>query len=200
LVVNSALLKRPQDIAPYIEFGRSLRHTPLSLGMPWWSFGATRAVGKFLRADMTVFEFGSGGSSIFLAERTARVTCVEDEDKWAHLVCSEAERRGIGNLKVLHHPFDFHNPVNFRDSDYLASLGSGSYDVIVVDGKEESEKVRDICFYAAEARIKPGGLIVLDDSWRYPQVKARNKALHFGDFKGTGYCRLGVTSTCVFHY
>ncbi len=194
------LLTRPQDIVPYIKFGRSLRHTPLSLGMPWWSFGATRAVEAILRPDMEVFEFGSGGSSIFLASHAARVTSVEDETKWAELVRSEARRRNLANLEVLHRPFDFHNPADFRGSDYLAALEAGPYDMIVVDGKEESEKVRDICFWKAEERIKPGGIIVLDDSWRYPQVKARNKARAFTDYKGTGYCRMGVTSTCLFFY
>lgn len=68
------LLWRPQDIASYLRFGMQSRYTPLDLGMPWWSFGATREVGRFLRPNMSVFEFGSGGSSIFLASRAARVT------------------------------------------------------------------------------------------------------------------------------
>lgn len=168
--------------------------------MPWWSFGATRAVAAFLRPHMEVLEFGSGGSSIFLAARASRVICVEDEEKWACLVREEAARRNLLNLEVLDCPFDFHHPHDFASSDYLAALGSKHYDVIVVDGKEEAEQVRDICFWKAEEHIKPGGLIVLDDSWRYPQVKARNKALRCLEFKGTGYCRVGVTSTSLFWY
>jgi hypothetical protein len=194
------LLKRPQDIPLYLRFGRSSRNTPLDLGMPWWSFGAVHAVDKFLRPDMPVFEFGSGGSSIFLASRAQRVTCVEDEEKWAGLVSDEAARRGLRNLEVLHRAFDFHNPRGFDSSSYLSALGSDSYDLIVVDGKEESEQVRDICFWKAEEFIEPGGLIVVDDSWRYPQIKARNRARRFCDYKGTGYCRVGVTSTCLFYY
>jgi len=194
------LLLRPQDIASYLRFGMQSRHTPLDLGMPWWSFGAAREVGRFLRPDMSVFEFGSGGSSIFLASRAARVTCVEDEEKWSELVRSEAQHRRLANLEVIHRPFDFHNPLGFSSSAYLASLDAGPYDVIIVDGKEEAEQVRDLCFWKAEDSIKPGGLIVVDDSWRYPQVKAKNKARKWKDFKGTGYCRLGVTSTCLFYY
>jgi predicted O-methyltransferase YrrM len=149
---------------------------------------------------MEVFEFGSGGSSIFLAGRAASVTCVEDEEKWAARVQDEAGKRGLHNLIMLHRPFDFHHPKGFPESDYLAALGAADFDVIVVDGKEESCPVRDACFWKAEEHIKPGGFIVLDDSWRYPQVKARNKALKWTDHKGTGYCRVGVTSTTVFAY
>lgn len=194
------LIKRPQDILPYLRFGRSKHGTPLDLGMPWWSFGSVQAVQNFLHLDMEVFEFGSGGSSIFLASRAACVTCVEDEQKWAELVRDEAGRRGLNNLEVLHRPFDFFDPRDFERSDYLAALDRGPYDLIVVDGKEERQQVRDACFWKAEQHIKPGGMIVLDDSWRYPQVKARNKARIWKDFKGTGYCRLGVTSTCLFSY
>lgn len=200
LRVGQWLVLRPQDILPYLRHGLTSRHTPLELGMPWWSFGAVNAVGRLLRPDMDIFEFGSGGSSIFLAAHAACVVCVEDEEKWAGLVRDEAGRRGLSNLTVLHRPFDFHHPEGFGSSDYLAALGERDFDLIVVDGKEESDQVRDICFWKAEERIKPGGFIVLDDSWRYPQVKVRNKAHGWTDFKGTGYCRVGVTSTCVFRY
>jgi hypothetical protein len=194
------LILRPQDIIPYARHGITTRHTPLELGMPWWSFGAVAAVGRLLKPGMDVFEFGSGGSSIFPAERAGAVTCVEDEVKWASLVQDEAVRRGLRNLTVLHQPFDFHRTRDFEASGYLAALGECAFDLIVVDGKEESEQVRDVCFWKAEERIKPGGFIVLDDSWRYPQAKARNQARGWTDYKGTGYCRVGVTSTCIFRY
>lgn len=194
------LIKSPRDVYSYCRFGIPNKNTPLSLGFPWWSFGATRCVEAALRSDMEVFEFGSGGSSVFLALRTAKLTCVEDDEKWADLVEIEARRRNIRNLEILHRQYNFHNPGDFRQSDYLSAVGSSSYDLIVVDGKEESGQVRDICFWRAEKHIRPGGMIVLDDSWRYPQVKANNMAQRWRDFKGTGYCRLGVTSTCIFYY
>jgi precorrin-6B methylase 2 len=200
LRVAQWLALRPQDVLPYARHGLGSRRTPLELGMPWWSFGAVAAVGQLLRSDMDVFEFGSGGSSIFLAGRAGSVICVEDEEKWAARVQDEAGKRGLRNLTVLHRPFDFHYPKDFAESSYLAALGEADFDVIVVDGKEESGPVRDACFWKAEEHIKPGGFIVLDDSWRYPQVKARNKALNWTDHKGTGYCRVGVTSTAVFAY
>jgi hypothetical protein len=200
LRVAQWLALRPQDVLPYARHGIPSRRTPLELGMPWWSFGAVAAVGRLPKPGMEVFEFGSGGSSIFLAARAGAVTCVEVEGKWASMVQDEAGRRGMRNLSVLHRPFDFHDPAGFDSSDYLAVLGKRDYDVIVVDGKEESDQVRDVCFWKAEERIKPGGFIVLDDSWRYPQVKTRNQARGWTDYKGTGYCRVGVTSTCVFRY
>lgn len=191
---------RPGDIPRYLAQSLPSQHTPLTLGIPWWSFGAVDAVSSFITPDMEVFEFGSGGSSIFLAERAKCVTCVEDSEEWTELVRRQAERRGLLNLQVLARPFDFQTAEKFGESSYLAALGEGVYDVIVVDGQEESVQVRPECFWRAERHIKPGGLIVLDDSWRYPQVKAQNTAKHWKDYKGVGCCRRGVTSTCLFFY
>jgi hypothetical protein len=194
------LLSRPNDIPRYISQSLPSRFTPLDLGMPWWSFGAVDAVAGFIRPEMEVFEFGSGGSSIFLARRVHNVTCVEDSEVWADLVRKEAQRQNLTNLEVLVRQFDFQKCENFERSSYLAALHDCSYDIVVVDGQEASVQVRPDCFWKAESFIKPGGLIVLDDSWRYPQVKARNKARLWKEFKGVGCCRRGVTSTCFFYY
>lgn len=158
------------------------------------------AVAGFIRPEMDVFEFGSGGSSIFLGRRAKHVACVEDSEEWADLVRKEADKRALNNVEVLVRPFDFKKCENFSESSYIAALSGRVYDIVVVDGQEASVQVRPDCFWKAESFIKPEGLIVLDDSWRYPQVKARNKARLWKEFKGVGCCRRGVTSTCLFYY
>lgn len=191
---------RPQDIHRYWRYGAFTRKTPLNLGMPWWSFGAVNFLETWLKPDFEVFEFGTGGSTIFLGSRVKSLTCVEDELGWTKLVSEAVKERNLTGVSILYKPFNFWNTAAFGESDYLLSLCGKSYDVIVVDGKEWSEPVRDLCFWRAEHHIKSGGIIVLDDSWRYPQVKKRNKALRWKEFKGVGFCRFGVTSTCVFEY
>jgi len=194
------LLKRPQDLIYYLIYGPLCQKTPLELGMPWWSFGAVREVEKIILKDMRIFEFGSGGSSIFLAERAGSVISVEDEESWAQAVRTEAQKRRVQNLEIQHHPFDFFACREFEGSAYLNSLKDGPYDLIVVDGKEEGVQVRDQCFWRAEKFIRKGGVIVVDDSYRYPQIKNNNKASRWKAFKGTGYCRAGVTETSLFYY
>jgi hypothetical protein len=51
-----------------------------------------------------------------------------------------------------------------------------------------------------EDRVKPGGIIVLDDSWRYAAPRLRNKAKRFEVFESVGPCRPGCTTTDVFFY
>ncbi len=194
------LAARPQDIVSYFRYGAFTRKTPLELRMPWWSFGAVRNLEKRLRPDHDVFEFGSGGSTIFVGSRVRSITCIEDEGEWTELVSSVAKKLQLEGVTVIHKPFDFWKTGSFGKSEYLLSLSGRSYDVIIVDGKEWSDPVRDICFWRAEDHIKKGGVIILDDSWRYPQVKSRNRALRWKEFKGVGYCRAGVTSTGIFEY
>ena len=155
---------------------------------------------KIIRKDMEVFEFGSGGSSIFLAERAASVTAVEDEQRWAGAVHKEAQKRNLKNLEVLFSPYNFFEGKEFEASAYLNTLNGRGYDLIVVDGKEEGVQVRDRCFWRAEEFIRKGGVIVVDDSYRYPQIKRTNKSRQWKAFKGTGYCRAGVTETTLFFY
>lgn len=200
LRVIGYLAVRPKDIYRYCRYGAFTRRTPLELGMPWWSFGAVDYLDARLRSNLEVFEYGSGGSTIFIGSRVRSLTCVEDDNGWAHLVTKAIEERRLKGISVLHKPFDFWNTRDFGESDYLRSLSESSFDIIVVDGREWSEPVRDLCFWRAEDHIKPGGLIVLDDSWRYPQVKSRNRSLRWKEFKGVGYCRFGVTSTSIFEY
>jgi predicted O-methyltransferase YrrM len=72
--------------------------------------------------------------------------------------------------------------------------------VIIIDGTEEWIHVRPTCFRLAEERVKSGGIIILDDSWRYADPRRSNKAKRVESFVSTGPCRPGVTSTDVFFY
>src|ERR1022692_694672 len=95
---------------------------------------------------------------------------------------------------------DFKNPEGFENSAYLHSIPPQKFDVIVVDGAEDAVPVRPICFYHAENFINPGGIIVVDDSWRYPELRRINRAAKHRIFKSVGPCRPGVTSTDIFFY
>lgn len=193
------LALRPQDIPDYFRYGPFCKTSPLELGFPWWSFGAVRHLRKELRPTMTAFEYGSGGSTLFLSAYVAQVTAIEDEASWAEKVTTHAGQHGRTNITVHHHPFDFWQTKNFTSSSYLLALDT-PYDLIVIDGKEWDDHVRDLCFTHAEKFIKPGGIILLDDSWRYPQVFKNHHARRLRQFRGTGYCRPGVTTTTLFYY
>ena len=149
---------------------------------------------------MNVFEYGSGGSTIYFAKRAASVTSTEDNREWLERVQAHLAAEAISNATLLFRPFDFCHPVDFEKSDYLQSIPDRPFDMIIVDGTEESVQVRPTCFRYAETRIAPGGVIIVDDSWRYPQLRFDNRAKSFREFRSIGPCRPGVTSTDIFFY
>jgi len=171
-------------------------------GLPWFSLPAIKYLDRTIKPGSAVFEFGSGGSTVYFASKHCTVDAVEDSADWCKLVADELSRRDLPPANLTVCPFDFFEPESFRESDYfnrLSTLGR-KYDVIVVDGTEESVQVRRACLLEAEKFIKPGGIIILDDSWRYKDPPLRHHAKSLQDFVGIGPCRKGVTSTAILQY
>jgi predicted O-methyltransferase YrrM len=198
VLTNLAL--HPQYISRCITHNLSNGKTPLDLEIPWFSYAAIDFLDEFLKPEMRVFEYGSGGSTLFFASRVKSVYSAEDNAKWFELVTQRVEQKGLTNVTLTLCPFDFKNPVSFEQSAYLNALPNERFDVIVVDGSEEWTQVRPVCFRLAESRIKPGGIIVVDDSWRYAALREKNQARSHKIFQSVGPCRPGVTSTDIFFY
>ena len=194
------LLLHPQYIPRCVNHNFLNGKTPLDLEVPWFSYAAIDFLEKFLRPSMNVCEYGSGGSTLFFSRRTKSVYSIEDNQKWYDLVSKRLQQKGVSNVTLTLHPFDFKNPAGFENSEYLNAIPDEKFDVIVVDGSEEWTQVRPACFQKAERRIKDGGIIVVDDSWRYPKIRNNHHAREFKIFQSVGPCRPGVTSTDVFFY
>jgi SAM-dependent methyltransferase len=186
----------PRCLAHNILNGKS----PLDLELPWFSYAAIDFLQDYLKPHMTVCEYGSGGSTLFFARRVKSVFSIEDNPHWFELVSRRLQQKCIRNVTLQLCPFDFKNPVDFEHSAYLNAIPDEFFDVIVVDGSEEWTPVRPICFAKAEGKIKPSGILVVDDSWRYPGLREKNRARTFKIFQSVGPCRPGVTSTDVFFY
>ena len=194
------LILHPQYIPRCARHNPLHGKTPLDLEIPWFSYAAIDFLETFLKPDMMVCEYGSGGSTLFLARRTRFVYSIEDNAEWLERVSQRLRDKGLINVHLELRPFDFKDPVGFEHSSYLHAMPDELFDVIVVDGSEEWTQVRPVCFHHAEKHIKPGGIIVVDDSWRYPILRTSHRAKHFKIFQSVGPCRPGVTSTDVFFY
>jgi hypothetical protein len=75
----------------------------------------------------------------------------------------------------------------------------------VVDGEDHfgpssTWSARTSCFKRAERFINKGGVILVDDSWRYPEIRKISKAKNFKIMEGIGPCRKGVTTTDLHFY
>jgi|SRR5208282_1512733 len=186
----------PRFVVHNVVNGKS----PLDLEIPWFAYAAIDFLEGFLRPTMKVCEYGSGGSTLFFARRTSSVFSIEDNPTWHELVKNRLEQKAYRNAQLKLCPFDFKNPAGFEQSEYLNAMPEEKFDVIVVDGSEEWTQVRPTCFRKAESRVNPGGIIVVDDSWRYPELRSSNRAPNYKSFRSVGPSRPGVTSTDVFFY
>lgn len=194
------LTLHPHCIPAYFANGPWAGKSPLELGLPWFALSAIRFLNGYVTKSMEVFEYGSGGSTVYFAERAASVIATENDQEWLEQVQAHLAARRIANVTLQLRPFDFHRPVGFDESDYLRSIPDRPFDIIVIDGAEEGVPVRPTCFQHAESRIEPGGIIIVDDSWRYPQLRSTHQAKSYREFRSIGPCRAGVTSTDIFFY
>ena len=169
--VITNLLLHPQYIPRCLNHNLINGKTPLDLEVPWFSYAAIDFLEGFLRPSMTVCEYGSGGSTIFFSRRTKAVLSIEDNPKWYELVSKRLQEKAVPNVTLKLCPFDFKNPVGFERSDYLQAMPEEKFDVIVVD-----------------------------DSWRYPTLRKKNRARDLKVFESVGPCRPGVTSTDIYFY
>jgi hypothetical protein len=197
------LCSRPGNLIPYFRYSIT-NSSPLELELPWWSLSAIREMEKHLNHSHRVFEWGSGGSSVFLAKRCKELTTIEHDLDWFEQIETIINDQEIRNSQLLQREINLENEKGFLASPYANALRS-THDVIVIDGEdhfgpESNWSARESCFLLAEQWVcKDGGLIIVDDSWRYPALRQNTNAKKIVIHEGIGPCRTGVTST-DFHY
>lgn len=199
-----SLLVNPQDFISYLRYSLT-KKTPLELGLPWWSYKSIHTISLLLDKEHNVFEWGSGGSTLFLAKRTNKVMAVENNPDWIEKVQSSIKKSGINNVQISHQEINLGNLNEFIRSPY-ANYISGNFDIIVIDGEDHfgpsvSWSAREYCFEISQSLISSnGGIIVVDDSWRYPKISAMSNAKEIIICESTGPCRKGVTRTDLHLY
>jgi len=74
--------------------------SPLDEGIPWITFEAIEFLKKSLRKDMSVFEYGSGGSTVFFAKRVKKIITVEHNPEWNQKVLDTTKKHGFNNCEI----------------------------------------------------------------------------------------------------
>jgi hypothetical protein len=208
-LVAAALITDPASIPTYLNTrGKS----PLDLGLPWISLKAIRFLEKFLTPEMTVLEYGSGGSTIFFARRSKRVVSMEDNPAWHGAVQQRLQELKLGNADIqFHDTGSVHTSTSdeFRNSSYLKAADGLNPDIVLIDGddeiyaygRENYEARRSICFRHMEPMMASrGGIILVDDASRYAHLRHQNRAKRVLSLTGIGPCRNGVTTTDAYIY
>jgi Methyltransferase domain len=200
------LLRRPGYLWRYVSTIPARGISPIDLGMPWISFPAIDFLANWVSREHRVFEWGSGGSTLFFANRAGWVVSMEHDAEWHARVKVMLKERQIENVDLRLAPFEVGNAPDFGETEYLSAVRGESWDLILVDGVVgygsggDFGTHRQTCFHLAEKHIRPGGVIMVDDMWMFPELQSTNRAKSWQAFVGVGPCRSGVTSTAAFFY
>ncbi|MEM6820583.1 MAG: hypothetical protein AAF558_01400 [Verrucomicrobiota bacterium] len=194
------LASHPRMIPRYFTESLPKENTPIDLQLPWISSTAIDFLKDFVSSEHNVVEFGGGGSTLFFSKRANHLVCIETDPGWAKTLSTAIENRKLDNvdLRVFSLPPSEYSTE--EEDAYISQLGENFYDIVLIDCFDFNSNLRKSCFYASEDHIRPGGIIVVDDSWAYHSLRSQNRAKRWQEFKSIGPCRPGITTTDVYFY
>ncbi|RDC57048.1 FkbM family methyltransferase [Pedobacter chinensis] len=120
--------------------------------LPWVTYSFIDFIKERINKTQHIFEYGSGSSTIFYAERAGSVTSVEHDESWFDKV----KNNSPANAEMIFCKLE-------QDGEYAkkATLLDRKFDIIIVDGRDRV----NCCKYSIEA-LSSNGVLILDDSER----------------------------------
>jgi len=147
------------DLSDDEIYGRSA----LINGEPWIVPGSLTFLKSIVQPTWKVFEWGSGGSTVFFGRHCKSVFSVEHNSEWIKRTANKLQAANITNVTQLYRrglPED--KPDRFRPyADTINVYPDESFDLIFVDGEASS---RSWCIANAIPKLKPGGWLLVDNS------------------------------------
>lgn len=157
------------------------------------AFDAIAFLGGHLLKEHVLFEWGSGGSTLYFSRRVNKVTSVEHDETFFHVVDRALRNKNITNVDYLCIPgigLEEHAALRKSTSEICTSTNAewrgydfveyvrhidrfpdSSLDAVVVDGR-----ARPSCIAHATPKLKPGAMLIVDNSNR-PQYLPALKSL-----------------------
>jgi precorrin-6B methylase 2 len=121
------------------------------LPIPWFTYPAIQYIDQFDLSGKDIFEWGCGNSSLFFAERARHITSVEHDEEWYRQMAASRRK----NQELVQ--------VTLEEYPSAIKRFSSQFDIIIIDGQRRFDCARE-----AVGFLKPGGLIIVDNSdWFY---------------------------------
>ena len=163
--------------------------SPTGDPLPWMNYSLIAFLDHRLSAEMTVFEYGSGSSTLYFARKVRSVTSVEYDKNWYEKLNQQAP----DDVKFIFQEADV-------DGKYCRAIHNENvnYDIVIVDGKDRVNCVRE-----GFMKLNDSGVLILDDSNRPDYepgfelaVELGYRTLHFEGLKPTDF----ITETATIFY
>jgi hypothetical protein len=193
------------------------RNYLLDKQMPWLTFDAIEFIESRLWEGMQVFEYGSGGSTLFWLKHGATCVSIGHNPDWYSIVrqrlvpeCSIDYRLVLPELvKDSGWQGDPADPETYVSSDgayhgysfrkYVMQIDAFPdryFNVVMIDGR-----ARPSCIMHGAGKVRPGGLLILDNAERlYYTAKTQECLEDFTcqQFYGVGPCGQSMWRTDVY--
>lgn len=122
--------------------------------LPWMNYSMIHLFNERLHSDLTVFEYGSGSSTMYFAERVKEITSIEYDHDWYDKVLEYTSEMQNASVNFIPLSDDYHRSI--------AQLGKGKkFDLVIVDGRHRVESA----IFSFD-HISENGVIILDDTHR----------------------------------
>ena len=145
----------------------------LAAKMPYMQTPIIQWLESYLTKDMRVFEWGAGGSTLFISKRVKSLVSIEYGKRWYVKILWHVIKNGLFNCRLKLVLPDTVPDENYRSQGKYGHLTfknfasaidnypDDSFDLIVVDGRARAQ-----CLQHAKNKVKRGGYILLDDADR----------------------------------
>lgn len=120
--------------------------------VPWITYPALEFLSQFDVSDASVFEWGSGFSTLWWAKRCDRIVTVESNPNWTPYIKTLLPAK----VELIVTPLD-----EAAEVAALENLRTNTFDIFLIDNYGP---FRRACAAAAATRLNQGGLIILDNS------------------------------------
>lgn len=149
-----------------IIYGRAA----LRNGEPWIVPESLDHLKRIIQPDWKVFEWGSGGSTVFWSKHCQQVISIEHNSEWIMRTTELLTKHDCKDNRTLHYVAgvldangQMHHLTSFRNyaDAILSFVHLEPYDLIYIDGEASS---RGWCLTHALSRVRQGGYLLLDNS------------------------------------
>lgn len=138
--------------------------------IPWITYPCIRFLEKRLKAHFLVFEWGSGGSTLWWSQVARKVISVEHDEEWGKRVSSELP----ANCQLIKYPKDA--------PEYVECVKEiKDVDIIIIDGRN-----RVSCAKACPESLSSKGIIIWDNTDR-SEYEAGIKYLKESGFRNVDF-------------
>lgn len=157
----------------------------LEIGYPWLSFGAIIALESIVNKDYKVLEFGSGGSTVFWAEKCKSVKSFETDPEWFKKVNKRTKEFKNVEIMLITEIFEV---IKKEPDNY--------YDIVLIDSYPKDAQ-RLLLTNKSISKIKPNGWLIIDNYLKFGmedfEYPSKWEIYTFDEFRysghGTRICR-----------